>query len=90
MLLSTGSGQLGILGEAPGATAERDLSCLDSGQVAGSPDDGRVIAANITGESGGPKGSIYLRKTDGSPAIRAGDGHVYKLSPDGNWIPAIR
>jgi hypothetical protein len=85
VLLSTGSGQLGILGEAPGTNAERDLSCLDSGQVVGISDDGRVIAANITGESGGEKGSVYLRKTDGSPAIRAADGHVYKLSPDGNW-----
>ena len=85
VLLSTGSVQLGILGEAPGDTAERDLSCLDSGKLAGISDDGRMIAANITGESGGEKGSIYLRKTDGSAAIRVGDGHAYRLSPDGNW-----
>jgi serine/threonine protein kinase len=85
LLLSTGSVQLGILGKSPDAAAERDLSCLDSGQVAGISDDGRIIAANITGESGGEKGSVYLRNTDGSPAIRAGAGHAYKLSPDGNW-----
>lgn len=66
LLLSTGSVQLGIMGEAPGGASERDLSCLDSG------------------ESGGEKGSVYLRKTDGSPAIRVGDGHIYRLSPDGN------
>jgi hypothetical protein len=86
LLLSTGSVQLGILGKAPGAAAERDLSCLDSGKVAGISDDGREIAANMTGESGGVKGSIYLRKTDGSPAIRAADGYAYRLSPDGNWL----
>jgi len=86
LLLSTGSSQLGILGEAPGDTAERDLSCLDSGKVAGISDDGRIIAANVTGESGGEKGSVYLRKMDGSPAIRASDGYAYRLSPDGNWI----
>jgi len=85
VLLSAGSSQLGILGQAPGATGERDLSCLDSGRVAGISDDGRVIAANISGESGGEKGSVYLRKTDGSPAIRVSDGHIYRLSPDGNW-----
>jgi eukaryotic-like serine/threonine-protein kinase len=85
-LLSTGSSQLGILGMAPGATAERDLSCLDSGRLAGISDDGQVIAANITGESGGPKGSIYARRTDGSPAFRVADGHAYRLSPDGNWV----
>jgi eukaryotic-like serine/threonine-protein kinase len=86
LLLSTGSSQLGILGEAPGDTAERDFSCLDSGKVAGISDDGRIIAANVTGESGGEKGSIYLRRTDGSAAIRASDGYAYRLSPDGNWI----
>ncbi len=86
LLLGTGSSQLGILGKAPGDTAERDLSCLDSGKVAGISNDGRIIAANITGESGGEKGSIYLRKTDGSPAIRAADGHAYRLSPDGSWL----
>jgi eukaryotic-like serine/threonine-protein kinase len=86
LLLGTGSRQIGVLGEGPGAPAERDLSCLDSSRVVGISDDGREIAVNITGESGGEKGSVYLRKTDGSPAIRANDGHAYKLSPDGNWI----
>jgi serine/threonine protein kinase len=85
-LLSTGSAQLGILGEAPGDATERDLSSLDSGQVAGISNDGRIIVANIVGESATPKGSIYMRKTDGSPATRVGDGHAYKLSPDGKWI----
>jgi hypothetical protein len=86
LLLSTGSVEVGILGKPPDAAAERDLSCLDSGKVAGITDDGRVVAANVTGESGGIKGSVYLRKTDGSPAIRAADGHAYRLSPDGSWI----
>ena len=87
-LLSTGSSQHGILGMAPGATAERDLSCLDSGRLVGISDDGQVIAANVAGESGGPKGSIYVRKTDGSPALRVNDGHAYRLSPDGDWVSA--
>jgi len=85
-LLSTGSAQLGILGKAPGDATERDLSSLDSGQVAGISNDGRMIVANIVGESATPKGSIYMRKTDGSPATRVGDGHAYKLSPDAKWI----
>ena len=86
LLLSTGSVELGILGKAPGDTAERDLSCLDSGVLAGISDNGSIIAANVSGESGGEKGSVYLRRTDGSPAIRAINGHAYRLSPDGNWL----
>ncbi|HEY6392709.1 MAG TPA: hypothetical protein VIX89_15625, partial [Bryobacteraceae bacterium] len=85
-LLSTGAVQLGILGKGPGDAAERDLSCLDSGRVAGISNDGRVIVANIVGESATSKGSIYMRKTDGSPAARVGDGHAYKLSPDGKQL----
>jgi serine/threonine protein kinase len=85
-LLSTGFSQIGILGTAPGEGQERDLSCLDSGTVAGISDDGQTLVANVTGESGNSKGSLYLRKTDGSPPIRIGDGHAYKLSPDGKWI----
>lgn len=29
--------------------------------------------------------SVYLRKTDGSPPVRLGDGIAWKLSPDGQW-----
>lgn len=52
----------------------------------GISDDGRLIAATISGESGGPKGSIYVRKTDGSPPVRVGDGGAYALSPDAKWV----
>ena len=85
-LMSTGFSEFGILGTAPGDKEERDLSCLDSGTVAGISDDGQAIIANVSGENGSSKGSLYLRKTDGSPPLRIGDGHAYKLSPDGKWI----
>jgi hypothetical protein len=32
----------------------------------------------------------YLRKTDGSPAVRLGDGASQALSPDGLWAVALR
>jgi Tol biopolymer transport system component/predicted Ser/Thr protein kinase len=85
-LLSTNSGRIGILALAPGETTERDLSCLDAANLKGISDDGRMILAGITGEGGGPKGSVYLRRTDGSPAIRLGDGVAFSLSPDGKWV----
>jgi Tol biopolymer transport system component len=31
---------------------------------------------------------VYVRGTDGSPAIRLGDGSAYNLSPDGAWALA--
>jgi hypothetical protein len=34
----------------------------------------------------GPAGSIYVRRTDGSDAVRLGDGYGEDLSPDGRWV----
>jgi hypothetical protein len=48
--------------------------------------DGRIILADILGESGGTKGSIYWRYTDGSPPVRLGDGYAFGISPDGQWV----
>ncbi|HTS46569.1 MAG TPA: hypothetical protein VMH05_01420, partial [Bryobacteraceae bacterium] len=31
----------------------------------------------------------YLRKTDGSPAVRLGEGNIPALSPDGKWVSSV-
>ena len=38
---------------------------------------------------GGPGYSVYLRSTDGSPAVRLGEGLAQDLSADGEWALAI-
>ncbi len=86
ILLRTDTRQVGILGVAPGEEAERDLTCLDQSVLNGISDDGRIIVATILGESGGPKGSIYMRRTDSSPPVRLGDGVAFAVSPDGKWV----
>ena len=86
VLLSTESGRTGILGQAPGEAMPRDLSCLEASYLRGISDDGRMIVASVDGESGGAKGSIYTRGTDGSPCVRLGDGVAKRLSPDGRWV----
>jgi eukaryotic-like serine/threonine-protein kinase len=86
ILFSLNNGRKGIRALAPGETVERDLSILESADVRGISDDGTVILAETVGESGGAKGSIYLRHTDGSPPVRLGDGVAFSLSPDGKWV----
>jgi serine/threonine protein kinase/Tol biopolymer transport system component len=86
MLVGNESGRVGIRGAAPGDTAERDLSCLESSMLRDITPDGRMILVNIAGESGGPKGSIYWRMTDGAPPVRLGDGNAFAISPDGKWV----
>src|SRR5205823_11061965 len=46
-------------------------------------DNGKLVAFDETGEAGGETGGLYVRGTDGSPAVRLGDGRSPTLSPDG-------
>src|SRR5207247_199985 len=39
--------------------------------------------------SEGPSGALWLRRTDGSPPIRLGEGAPVALSPDGKWALAV-
>jgi Tol biopolymer transport system component len=86
ILLSNESRRVGIRGAAPGAAAERDLSCLESSDLRAITPDGSMVLANSIGESGGPKGSIYWRMTDGAQAVRLSDGTAFAISPDGKWV----
>ena len=85
-LIATNATRMGILGVAPGETAERDLSVLEASELQGISQDGRTILASVVGASGGPRGSIYLRRTDGSPPVRLSEGFAYGFSPDGKWV----
>jgi Tol biopolymer transport system component len=64
---------------------ERNLSWLEESSVACLSDDGKALLFDETGEGGGVNESVYLRPTDGGPAVRLGDGEAVDLSPDGKW-----
>jgi Tol biopolymer transport system component len=67
---------------------ERNLSWLDWSRAPRLSEDGGTVAFTEEGEGGGTGYSIFLRKTDGSPAIRLGEGEALALSPDGKWVLA--
>jgi Tol biopolymer transport system component len=48
--------------------------------------DGRAIV--MTDQYATPY-LAYLRRSDGSPPVRLGDGDAYGLSPDGRWVVAF-
>jgi Tol biopolymer transport system component/predicted Ser/Thr protein kinase len=85
VLLTRGNDRAGMIGLAPGESKERDLSWLDWSVPGDLSPDGRTVLFGETGEGGGPKYAVYLRKTDGSPAIRLSEGIGAALSPDGKW-----
>lgn len=77
-----------IAASLPGASAERNLSWLDASIIADLSRDGRTILFTEYGQGGGAGNSTYIRGTDGSPAIRLGEGRAMALSPDGMWAAA--
>jgi Tol biopolymer transport system component len=75
----------GISVRVPGETAERDLSWLDSSTIVDMSANGKQILIYEYGVGGGPRGTSYLRNTDGSLAVRLSEGLAQSLSPDGRW-----
>jgi Tol biopolymer transport system component len=68
-----------------GSAVETNVSWLDFSGAVDLSADGKTLLLDESGRGGGARGSVYLRKTDGSPATRLGDGVPYGLSPDGKW-----
>jgi len=77
-----------MIARPPGASAELPLTWLGLSQVADLSPDGSRALFNEMQPGGATDQFIYLRLTDGSPAIRLGEGHAYSLSPDGKWALA--
>jgi len=81
----------GIMVQVPGAPRERNLSWMSGSFVPFLSRDGSLVAFQRD-EGAGPGGlgaDIFLRKTDGSPALRVGQGAVLGLSPDGSKVLAL-
>jgi Tol biopolymer transport system component len=88
-LVSRENVRAGILARLANEPKERDLSWLDYSVVRDLSADGKTIVFSESGEAGGALFGIYVRRTDGSPAIRLGDGTSEALSPDGKWVLSI-
>jgi eukaryotic-like serine/threonine-protein kinase len=79
-----------MLGHAAGATGERNLSWLDGSVPADISADGSAVLFTETGTGRGEVETTYLRRTDGSGAVRLGEGYALALSPDGKWAVVRR
>jgi Tol biopolymer transport system component len=88
VLLAADKARVSMSALPPGETRERSLSWFDWSLLGDMSADGKTIIFSETGEAVGSNYSIFLRKTDGSPAVRLGDGAHGTLSPDGRWVVA--
>lgn len=69
-----------------GDTRERDLSWLDVPILMDLSSDGQNLQFSEFGETTGASALAYMRRTDGSPAVKLGHGYIAALSPDGKWV----
>ncbi|HYV42203.1 MAG TPA: protein kinase [Thermoanaerobaculia bacterium] len=86
ILVDHSNSRIGLLGLSAGQTKEQDLSGLDWSRTPILSEDGKTLIFTEEGEGGGAGYSVFLRKMDGSPPVRLGEGEGLALSPDGKWV----
>jgi Tol biopolymer transport system component len=94
VLLMRASWRREAIGVAADDAKQRDLSWLDYSYPADLSGDGKTLVFDEEGgggsldysKSGGLSYAVYIRKTDGSPAVLLGAGGAVALSPDGKWV----
>jgi serine/threonine protein kinase len=82
----------GLVVGGPGDAKERDLAWFERAQLAALSRDGKTVLFGDRGQGSGSPSPVhtYLRPTDGSPAVRLGEGAALSLSPDGKWAISAR
>jgi Tol biopolymer transport system component len=74
-----------IYGGVEGQADERKLDWLDWSLLRTLSQDGKYVLFEEEGEGGGPEYTVYMRPTDGSPAVALGHGTAVTFSPDNRW-----
>ena len=85
-----------LLGVFSNDAKQHELSWLDYTYPADLSSDGKTLLFDEEGgggaldysKSSGLTYAVYIRKTDGSPAVLLGEGGAVSLSPDGKWAIA--
>ncbi len=86
LLMKAENHRVGVLGMAPGETRERELAWFNWSLLRDITPDGKTVLLEEEGDAGGSNYLVYVRKTDGSPAVRLGEGNAWKISPDQQWV----
>jgi Tol biopolymer transport system component len=82
VLLNSDTYRRGTLAHREGEKTDHDLAWFDWTRTQELSHDGQWVLFDEEGEGGGHDYTVYIRKTDGSPAIRLGPGRAVALSPD--------
>jgi serine/threonine protein kinase/dipeptidyl aminopeptidase/acylaminoacyl peptidase len=96
VLLMRASWRRELIGMTADDSKQHDLSWLDYTYPADLSGDGKTLLFDEEGgggsldysKSGGLSYAVYIRKTDGAPAVLLGEGGAVALSPDGKSVIA--
>ncbi len=80
---------LSMLVRPPGSTRVEDLSWLDNSLSPLLSADGTMFAFTDQSTQAGPRYAVMIRKTDGSPVVRLGDGAAIAISRDNRWVIGV-
>jgi eukaryotic-like serine/threonine-protein kinase len=72
-----------------GRTDDLDLSWLDQSVTSTISRDGRLLGLTDASTFASADYASIVRKTDGSPAVKLGDGWVSDFTPDGQWVVTV-
>jgi eukaryotic-like serine/threonine-protein kinase len=70
----------------PASTEERDIGWMDASSNPVLSADGKLLSLSDQSATGGLHYTVLLRKTDGSPAARLGEGNPLAFSRDGRSL----
>jgi hypothetical protein len=84
--VSLDSDRKGVMGRSSAGGLERDLGWNEANMATQISADGKQVLLGRGDDWGTLLGGIYLRPTDGSPAVRVGEGERFALSPDGREV----
>jgi len=86
VLLASVSPRREIVGASTGQSVERNLTWLNYSFPVDIARDGSAV---LFDEENIEPNAVYLRKLDGSPAVRLGEGSAFALAPDGAWALTV-
>jgi len=89
-LVSADEGRIGMMLLEHGTKVERDMTWLDNDYNPRLTRDGSAMLFTDQSVHAGKSYSVYVRKTDGSAAVRiGGGGYGTDISPDGKWALVV-
>jgi Tol biopolymer transport system component len=87
LLVNQGLVRRGMIVSSADSRVQHDVSWLDFGYLRDLSDDGKMVLFEEEGSESASY-AVYVRATDGSPAVPIGEGYGLALSKDKKWALA--